>query len=226
VPPGHFLVATERSSRLVRYWDFDYPAAESLAADGPSEREHTERLYQLLDEAVRLRLRADVPVGCYLSGGLDSCAVLGLAASQSSTPVDAFTVTFEDAAYDEGRVASEMAAYAGARLHPISVTDADLADHFADATWHAETLCSNGHGVSKYLLSRAVRKAGIRAVLTGEGADEVLGGYAHFRRDNLLYLPGQLGTTDLLQQPKALTRPRSRQVNLSRCRAKTSYPFH
>src|SRR5262249_57840339 len=70
---------------------------------------------------------------------------------------------------------------------PIPIRQADLADHFADATWQAETLCFNGHGVAKYLLSRAVRDAGYKVVLTGEGSDEILAGFAHFRRDLLLH---------------------------------------
>ena len=130
----------------------------------------------VLDEAVRLRLRADVPVGCYLSGGLDSCAVLGLAATHRSDPIRAFTLTFDRADYDEGAIAREMAAHAGAEFHPIPIRQSDLADHFADATWQAETLCFNAHGVAKYLLSRAVRDAGYKVVLTGEGSDEILAG--------------------------------------------------
>src|ERR1700685_528432 len=80
-----------------------------------------------------------------------------------------------------------MAAHAGADFQPIPIPQSDLADHFADATWQAETLCVNAHGVAKYLLSRAVRDAGYKVVLTGEGADEILAGYPHFRRDMLLY---------------------------------------
>jgi asparagine synthase (glutamine-hydrolysing) len=141
----------------------------------------------VLEEAVRIRLRADVPVGCYLSGGLDSCAVLGLAAKHHNGPVRAFTLTFDRAEYDEGAIAEEMARKAGAEFRPIPIRQDDLADHFADAIHQAETLCFNAHGVAKYLLSRAVRDAGYKVVLTGEGSDEVLGGYAFFRRDMLLY---------------------------------------
>jgi asparagine synthase (glutamine-hydrolysing) len=80
-----------------------------------------------------------------------------------------------------------MAAHAGADFRPIPIRQADLADHFADAAWQAETLVCNAHGVAKYLLSRAVRDAGYKVVLTGEGSDEILAGYAHFRRDLLLH---------------------------------------
>lgn len=126
-------------------------------------------------------------MGCYLSGGLDSCAVLGLAAKHHPDPIRAFTLTFDRADYDEEKEAREMAAKAGAEFVPIPIRQDDLADHFADAILQSETFCINAHGVAKYLLSRAVRDAGYKVVITGEGSDEILGGYAHFRRDMLLY---------------------------------------
>lgn len=187
VPPGHYILATPGSFRLLRYWDFDYPTATGLAAQKGDDRSYIERFRAELDEAVRLRMRADVPVGCYLSGGLDSCAVLGLASRHAREPIHAFTLTFDQAAYDESSIAEEMAAHAGAKFYPIPIRQSDLADHFADAIWHAETVCFNGHGISKYLLSRAVREAGYKVVFTGEGSDEILGGYAHFRSDMLLH---------------------------------------
>src|SRR5262249_3419415 len=89
--------------------------------------------------------------------------------------------------YDEGEIAREMAARVGAEFFPIPIRQDDLADHFADAILQSETMCMNAHGVAKYLLSRAVRDAGYKVVITGEGSDEILGGYAHLRRDMLLY---------------------------------------
>jgi asparagine synthase (glutamine-hydrolysing) len=186
VPPGHYLLATDKHVQLNRYWDFEYPQ---------SNQEETQRLdadyatefREALEEAVRLRLRADVPVGCYLSGGLDSCAVLGLAAKHHPGPIRAFTLTFDRDDYNEEHEAREMAAKVGAEFFPIPIRQSDLADHLAEAVLQSETFCVNAHGTAKYLLSRAVRKAGYKVVLTGEGSDEILGGYAHFRRDMLLY---------------------------------------
>ena len=188
VPPGHFLLANGEQIRLVRYWDFDYPPAD-LDRPAGSDPEYAERFRQFLDEAVRLRLRADVPVGCYLSGGIDSCARPGLGAQQHrSDPIRALTLTFDRVSYDEGAIAREMAAHAGAEFHPIPIRQSDLADHFADATCQSETLCFNAHGVAKYLLSRAVRDAGYKVVLTGEGSDEIFWPrYPPFRRDMVLY---------------------------------------
>src|SRR5262245_5820727 len=185
VPPGHYLLASRGHVQVVRYWDFDYPHAGS--GSPRSDTEYAEAFREALDEAVRLRLRADVPVGCYLSGGIDSCAVLGLAARHRRDPIRAFTLTFDRAEYDEGAIAREMAERAGAEFYPIPIRQSDIADHFADAIWHSEALCINAHGVAKFVLSRAVRDAGYKVVLTGEGSDEILGGYPHFRRDMLLH---------------------------------------
>lgn len=189
VPPGCYLLATPRHTQIVRYWDIDYPTTDSPSG-AASEQECIERMRAALDEAVKTRLRADVPVGCYLSGGLDSCALLGLAAQHRSEPIRAFTLCFDTAEYNEESVAEEMAAHAGADFQRLHITQEQLADHFSDAVWHAETMTANPHGVAKYLLSEMVREQGYKVVLTGEGSDEILGGYAHFRRDMLLYDEG------------------------------------
>lgn len=183
VPAGHVLVARGGDVRLVRYWDFDYPRTP----DALGEREHLERLEAALVEAVRLRLRADVPVACYLSGGIDSATVLGLAAQQSRAPITAFTLAFDRAEYDESALAAEMAALAGADHVAVPVGEQDFARDFADALWHAERPLNNANSVAKFRLSRAVRDAGIKVVLTGEGADEIFAGYPHYRRDLFLW---------------------------------------
>jgi asparagine synthase (glutamine-hydrolysing) len=172
--------------QIVRYWDFDYPRADQIDTS-LSDQEHVQRMRDTFDEAIRIRLRADVPVGCYLSGGIDSCAILGMAARHHPDPIEAFTLCFDTAAYNEEAVAQEMAHKAGANFHPLPVTQTCLADNFADAVWHSETITANPHGVAKFMLSELVRDYGYKVVLTGEGSDEILGGYAHFRRDLLLY---------------------------------------
>lgn len=182
IPPGHFMIATERDFQIQKYWDFDYPK-DCEAPTPRSDAEYAEEFLAAFEESVRLRLRADVPVGCYLSGGIDSCAVLGLAARHHQGSVRAFTLTFDRPEYNEEAIAKEMAAKAGAEFFPVSMRQDELGEHFADAIAQAEALCVNSHGVAKYLLSRAVRDAGFKVVLTGEGSDEILGGYLHFRRD-------------------------------------------
>ena len=187
VPPGYYLMATDDQVRLYPYWDINMPPSSELSAQSADDKTYIEALREKLQEAVRLRMRADVPVGCYLSGGLDSCTALGMAARYTDKPIQAFTLSFDHADYDERLIAEEMATMAGADFHPIAVRHDDLATHFADAVWQSETLFFNAHGVAKYLLSRAVRDAGFKVVLTGEGSDEIFAGYPHFRRDMLLY---------------------------------------
>jgi asparagine synthase (glutamine-hydrolysing) len=179
VPPGHYLHVTARSSRLTRYWDVDYPRRTQLGAF--REEECVEEVRHLLTEAVRLRTQAHVPVGYLLSGGLDSSTVLSLAAADSDRPVQAFTIAFDGAAYDESSKARTAADHVGAQLHTLRVTDADVADHFAGSVWHGETIQINSHGTARFLLSRTIQAAGYRAVMAGEGADELFAGYDFVR---------------------------------------------
>ena len=186
LPPASYLLTDGEQVRVIPYWDWDYPTAQETQSDGDG-REWVRRLERSLEEAVRLRLRADVPVACYLSGGIDSCAVLGFASRLSSKPLRAYTLSFDHADYDEEALAREQAARSGAEFCRIDIRADQLADHFSDAIYHAERPFANAHAVAKYLLSGAVRDSGIKVVLTGEGSDEIFAGYPHFRRDLVLY---------------------------------------
>lgn len=216
VPPSHFLLLDANGSQTHRYWDFNFRVEDGASA-ATSEAEFIERFRDVLSEAVRLRLRADVPVGCYLSGGIDSCSVLGLAARQSATPPRAFTLKFDDEVYDEAHLAREMAARCGAEFVPIPLRHADLAPQFYETVWHSETLCLNAHGAAKFLLSKAVRAQGYKVVLTGEGADEILGGYPHIRQDMLLHARHDFNPAAVEQMIEALRRsnPASRGLLMS-----------
>ncbi|MFL5553928.1 MAG: asparagine synthase (glutamine-hydrolyzing), partial [Gemmatimonadaceae bacterium] len=186
VPPGSYLVTDGEHVRITQYWDWNYPRKDDVVA--PTDpREHIERFAHEFDEAVRLRLRADVPVACYLSGGIDSCTVLGVASKLASQPIRAYTLSFDHADYDEGAIAEEQAKMSGAEFRRIDIRSEHMADHISDALYHAERPFANAHVVAKYLLSRAVQNDGIKVVLTGEGSDEILAGYPHFRRDALMY---------------------------------------
>ncbi len=103
VPPGYYLIATRSGIQLHQYWDFNYPQVSEFPSQFSFE-EQVEQLRAKLSEAVRLRLRADVPVGCYLSGGLDSAAALGMASDHMSGEIQAFTIAFEQEAYNEEKV--------------------------------------------------------------------------------------------------------------------------
>jgi asparagine synthase (glutamine-hydrolysing) len=185
VPAGCYAIARHGDVRIYPYWDWEIPTAEEMKRDTRSEAEVVEDFRKVLLDSVSQRLVADVEVASYLSGGIDSCAVLGLAQQSMARPIRAFTLTFENPLYDEASVAEAQAKHVGASYHPIPITGREIADAYADAVWHSETQMFNGHGVAKYLLSRAVRDAGIKVVFTGEGADEMLGGYPYFRVDAL-----------------------------------------
>jgi asparagine synthase (glutamine-hydrolysing) len=185
VPPGCYAIARHGTVRIYPYWDWEMPTAEQMQRDTRSEAEVVADFRKALLDSVQQRLVADVEVASYLSGGIDSCAVLGLAQQSTGRPIRAFTLTFENPLYDEARIAEAQAKHVGATYHPIPITGREIADAYADAIWHAETQMFNGHGVAKYLLSRAVRDAGIKVVFTGEGADEMLGGYPYYRVDAL-----------------------------------------
>jgi asparagine synthase (glutamine-hydrolysing) len=183
VPPGHYLVATESSLRVLKYWDYDFPTDLPEVRDAADERAYVERFRELFGEAVRLRLEGDAPVAAYLSGGLDSCAIVATAMQHRSTPIDCFTISFEEEAYDELSVAKAVAEHTGAKLHSTRVTNKQLGDNFADAVWVSEMPAVNTHAAAKYILSRVVHDHGYRVTLTGEGADELAAGYPHFRAD-------------------------------------------
>ncbi|MEH6569977.1 MAG: asparagine synthase (glutamine-hydrolyzing) [Halioglobus sp.] len=189
VPQGCYAIAKDGQVRIYSYWDWEIPTADEMKNDTRSEDEIVEDFRQVLADSVQQRLVADVEVASYLSGGIDSCAVLGLAQQAMDRPIRAFTLTFDNPLYDEAAIAEKQAKFVGASYHPIPITGRDIADAYSDAIWHAETQMFNGHGVAKYLLSRAVRDAGIKVVFTGEGADEMLGGYPFFRVDAVKYNP-------------------------------------
>jgi len=190
VQPGHMLVVNESRISQVRYWELGYGSRDDLASRAQTETEDEiiKGVHDVVMDSVEHRLRSDVPIGFYLSGGIDSSAMLGAATHLSGRPFDAFHLSFDEKEeYDEFRFAKEAAEFNNANFRPIPVRQDDLADNFETALWHNETPFFNAHGVAKFILSRHVRDAGFKAVITGEGADEVFGGYPHFVRDMILY---------------------------------------
>jgi asparagine synthase (glutamine-hydrolysing) len=179
VPPGKMITIRDGEADVASYWDLDF----SRDAAPCDEESALIQVRKTLDDAVRIRLEADVPVAFQLSGGLDSAAVLALAANHKEY-LDAFTVSFVGGgAYDEVDKARTIARNVGARLHTVEVSDADIAALLPEAVAYSEGLCVNAHAAAKFKLSRSVREAGFKVVLTGEGSDEMLFGYAHLRAD-------------------------------------------
>ena len=186
VPPGCVAIAKGGKVEIRRYWAQDYPTAAALRDDMRSEADVVAGFRAVLDDAVAERLTADVEVACYLSGGLDSSAVLGLAQARLDRPIRAFTIKFEGE-WDESPLAQRTAAFTGSNYVEVPVSPRDMADALEDTIWHGERPIFNANAAAKFLLSKAVRDAGIKVVFTGEGSDEILAGYPNERRDNILF---------------------------------------
>lgn len=190
VQPGHVLIVERRHGRFEirdrRYWDMDFPLMEERD-ETYDENDWIEGVRERLMKAVELRLEADVPVACYLSGGIDSCITLGLSAATQQSPVKAFTIGFDDAAYDETAIARQMAESVGADQDVMMLDASHLYDNFVETLWHTERTIYNTLGVAKLLMSRHVNRAGYKVVVTGEGSDELFAGYPAFRRDMFLH---------------------------------------
>lgn len=179
LPPGHLAIVEGGKTRTVKYWDWEFPP-HPIAPTRPEE-ELAEELKHLLIDAVRWQLRADVPVGAYLSGGLDSSVIAALITRYTAAPLRTFSVTFEDDEFDESGYQRQLVAHLSARHTSVRCTRADIRAAFPRAIWHAETPILRTAPTPLMLLSAAVREAGYKAVLTGEGADEVFGGYDLFK---------------------------------------------
>lgn len=209
VKPGHFLKVRRRGGGILaieqyRYWDMDFPEAAEHAEVG-DEAEWIDGVRDRLVEAVHLRLEADVPVGCYLSGGIDSCSIMGLAAAASQEPVRAFTIGFDSDEYDETPIAREMADAAGAEQDVLRIESAQLYEHFEETLWHTERTIYNTLGVAKLLMSRRVNEVDYKVVLTGEGSDELFAGYPAFRRDMYLHGLADLSAKDRIEWERLLS---------------------
>jgi asparagine synthase (glutamine-hydrolysing) len=183
VRPGT-AVCVDQDLRCVehRWWEPDF-AVDPAMADVPLDVA-ADQLGERLEEAVRLRLRADVPVGAYLSGGLDSSVIASLV-DQGDAPLETFAVRFADPTFDETPEQRRMASLLGTDHHEIVCGPDEIAAALLDVVWHCEAPQLRTGPVPLYLLSGLVREAGMKVVLTGEGADELLSGYSVFKEDAL-----------------------------------------
>ncbi|EQD49533.1 asparagine synthase (glutamine-hydrolyzing), partial [mine drainage metagenome] len=136
LPPGHLLIVENGTERLERYWDWTFPARGEGA--NLSIETAAEALRSLLSDAVRLQLRADVRVGAYLSGGLDSSGIAALA-RQTAGELQTFSITFDEAEYDEGRFQRQMAEHLGVKHAALRCTARDIGEAFPDLIWHTES---------------------------------------------------------------------------------------
>jgi asparagine synthase (glutamine-hydrolysing) len=177
LPPAHSMVVEEGKLRVWPYWNLDY----STVYDEMSEEDCADHLLQLLNDATRLRLRSDVPVGAYLSGGLDSTVITALIQRCSGTKLKTFSVTFDDPEFDESVYQQEVITFLGTDHQSVRCSYQDISRIFPEVIWHTEKPILRTAPAPLYLLSQLVRDQGYKVVLTGEGSDEFLGGYDIFK---------------------------------------------
>jgi asparagine synthase (glutamine-hydrolysing) len=182
LPAGHLLVVEKGAERLEKYWDWTFPQGEGRM--DLSMEEAAEQLHALLTDVVRQQLRSDVPVGAYLSGGLDSSGIAALARESVGT-LQTFSLTFDDPEFDESGHQRRMAEHLGVRHSSIRCTTRDIGDVFPELIWHTETPVLRTAPAPLMLLARHVHSEGFKVVLTGEGADEVFGGYDLFKEGKI-----------------------------------------
>ncbi|MBE7553522.1 MAG: asparagine synthase (glutamine-hydrolyzing) [Anaerolineales bacterium] len=214
LPPAHFLIAQGNAFRLKKYWQLSYQENRAI-----SEAEAAEQFLALLQESVQMHLMSEVPLGALLSGGLDSGALVALIKADQRSTINSqlsiindyrslvagsqpavlktISIGFEQTAYDEAPLALALAQFIGTEHQPITFTTADF-DDYPTVMHHLEEPQTSATALPIYKLYRACREAGLTVVLTGEGADELLGGY-HWHRGDALVRP-------LLAWPAALRR--------------------
>jgi asparagine synthase (glutamine-hydrolysing) len=183
LPAGTLLVVEQGVQRLRRYWNWTFP--EGRGRTDLTMEEAGEQLRELLTDAVRLQLRADVPVGAYLSGGVDSAGIAALIGERAGERLRTFSVTFDDAEYDESAWQLQLARHLGTDHTSLHCTYQDIGEVFPEVIRHTETPVLRTAPAPLMLLSRKVHDCGCKVVLTGEGADEVFGGYDLFKEGQI-----------------------------------------
>lgn len=182
LPPGHLLRAAGGRVETREYWDFVYPRHDEAVYDRPEE-DYAEELRVRLVESIRYRLQADVPVGIYLSGGLDSSLIAGMVARETDERPTTFSVDFRDAAFTEGRFQRLVSERVGFPHHEIEFGAEEVAERLRRVVRHAECPLKESYDTASLALSAAVRASGVKVILNGEGADELFAGYMSYRFD-------------------------------------------
>lgn len=177
LPPGHYAVYSRNGLKTEKYWEL-----KMGKADQPISLPYAlEQFNELFTDAVRLRLRADVEVAAYLSGGIDSTATVAYIKDIEPGVLNTFSIGFDEKDFDESRYQQEAVQYLNTNHKSITCSSRDIADHFPEVVWHSETPLTRTAPAPMLILSKLVRDNNIKVVITGEGSDEILAGYDIFR---------------------------------------------
>jgi asparagine synthase (glutamine-hydrolysing) len=192
LPPGHYMKVSDGKVALKKYWEIPFYSRSEQFDAAPEEI--CGQIQELLLDAVKVRLRADVPIGCYLSGGLDSSALAGMVVRNFDRDVKTFGIRFEQEGFDEGEYQNLMVSWFKANHTEITAANEKIGISLPECLWHCEKPVLRTAPVPLFLLSELVNQTGLKVVLTGEGADEVFGGYNIFKeakiRRSLSRYPG------------------------------------
>jgi asparagine synthase (glutamine-hydrolysing) len=183
LPPGHHMTVKDGKIHVQRYWSMEFPSVHN--SNSASITQKVEELEDLLKDAVRIRLRADVPVGAYLSGGLDSSVTTSLIHEIDPGVLNTFSIGFKEKAFDETAYQQECAKYFDTRHTAFECTSDEIAEQFEKTIWHTEFPLLRTSPTPMFLLSKKVRESNIKVVITGEGADEILAGYNIFKESKI-----------------------------------------
>jgi len=173
LPPGHYLSFKNGQVTVRQYWDFEFQPGESH-----KEEDYLEELRALLDESVRLRLISDVPLGAFLSGGIDSSTVVGLMARHMGQPVKTFSIGFHEDSYNELKYARLTAKKFGTDHHEFFVTP-DICEVVDELAWHFDEPFADSSAIPTYMVSKLARDH-VTVVLSGDGGDELFAGYTRY----------------------------------------------
>ena len=175
--PGHYLVYSRKGLDAHKFWELNFNNSDPAV----SLSDALEKFNELFTNAVRIRLRADVEVAAYLSGGIDSSTTVAYIKDIEPGVLNTFSIGFEDKDFDESKYQKEAVSYLNTNHRAISCTSKDIANEFPKVVWHSEIPLTRTAPTPMLILSKLVRDNNIKVVITGEGSDEILAGYDIFR---------------------------------------------
>jgi asparagine synthase (glutamine-hydrolysing) len=184
---GHYILVRDNNLQIKEYWDLDYPTIDEIPSQQP-ESYYTEKLQELLIQSVNYRLHADVPVGLYVSGGLDSSLVAAIASRIRPEPqIHSFSIEFTDKEICESNYREVLLKQLNFIHHEITFDWRQISERLVSAVYHSECPLKETYNTASLALSSCANSNGIKAILTGEGADELFAGYVGYRFDQLRY---------------------------------------
>lgn len=228
--PGHYIIANFNEIKIQKYWDINQ-FTPSKAIDIPYNKVCA-KVNTLFEKAVERRLVADVPFGAFLSGGIDSSAVVGMMSKVSTSKVKTFSVVFEDEQFNEAKYARIIAHKFNTEHHEIKLTPTDFKNVLNDALLAMDH--PSGDGPNTYVVSKATKNAGITMALSGLGGDELFAGYDIFNRtlklDKLKWISGIPGIAlaaklNLLIRPSVSAAKIAELLDLNSLNFKNTYPL-